>query len=108
MTDIEQQLNRENTEFLQEKIRTNAYREDVASIAVRILNERNAAVPAPETEDEVAQKVTLSMRLSTQMFFTVLVWLAVVYFFEPTTAQTVIFGLILLITLANIRSKNKK
>lgn len=108
MTDLEQQLDRENTELLQEKIRTNAYREDVAAIAVQILKARNASVPVPETEEEVTQKVNLSMRLSTQAFFTVLVWIAVVYFFKPTTAQTVIFGLILLITLANIRSKNKK
>lgn len=108
MTDLEHQLDRENTEFLQEKIRTNAYREDVAAVAVQILKNRNAAIPVPETEEELTQKVKLSMRLSTQMFFTVLVWVAVVYFFEPTTAQTVIFGLILLVTLTNIRSKNKK
>ncbi len=108
MNNIEQQLRQENSEYLQDKIRTNSYREDVASLARQILIERNATIPVPETELEAEEKVKLSMRLSTQAFFTVAVWLVVILIFQPTFIKAFLFGLALLSTLAYLRSQRKK
>ena len=108
MPDFEQRLRQEDTEILQEKIRTNSYRDDVAAIATQILIERKAVVPVPETESEIEDKVKANMALSTQAFFTVLVWIAVVLVFQPSVRNSIIFGLTLLPVFAYLRSRRKK
>ena len=108
MKEMEQQLRQENTEYLQEKIRTNSYREDVAAIAKQVLIERQALVPVPETEIEAQEKVTKTMRLSNLAFFTVAIWIMVVVFFQPSGRNAVLFGLSLLPVFAYLKSKKPK
>ena len=108
MTDLAHRLRQENTEYLQEKIRTNAYRADAAAIAAQILAERGSVIPTPESDEVVEEKVRLSMRLSTQAFFTVAVWFLVVFLFRPSAVKTILFALALLSTLAYLHSQKKK
>ena len=52
MNELEVSLRREETSYLEEKLRTNSYMEEATAIALRILTERNASIPIPETEEE--------------------------------------------------------
>ena len=56
MSELEEKLRQEETSYLQEKLRTNSYLEEATAIAQRILTERNASIPIPETEEEEEAK----------------------------------------------------
>lgn len=81
MSELEERLREESTEDLQHKIRVNMLTEEASGIARAILLERDAAIPIPETEQEAEAKIKTSNRRSTQFFYSIIVWAALVWLY---------------------------
>lgn len=87
MNSIEDKLRQEETDFLQNKIRTNAYIEEVAVVAKAILKERNAAIPEPETEEETEEKYSNNSQVSLILFALFSSYVLTLYFGDITTGR---------------------
>jgi hypothetical protein len=67
---------------LQQRIRENGYVEEVANIARKILIERGAEIPTPETEEESEAKFASNNKVSLILFLLFTSYALVLYFGE--------------------------
>jgi len=102
------ELEQEETQYLQDKIRTNALVDDAATIVRSILIRRGADVPTSETEEQAEVKYKLNDRLSLMAYVTVAVFVAVVVVTQPSFWKFALFFIALLITLSYLRSQREK
>lgn len=91
MTELETKLRQEETGYLQEKLRTNSYMEEATAIAHRILIERNATIPEPETEEEQETKYQNSSKVSLTLLLLSVFYVIALYFGNVTTGRFLVF-----------------
>ena len=108
LTDIEQNLRKEETALIQEKVRTRAYVEEVSEIAIKILVERGAVVPEVETDEEEEAKYAGNNKVSLIAFLLFASYILVLYFGNITFSRFVIFTAIFIVTLTYTFKKKKK
>ena len=94
MSELEEKLRREETSYLQEKLRTNSYLEEAAAIALRILTERNASIPIPETEEEEEAKYQNNGKVSLILLLLTLGYVLTLYFSNVTTGRFLVFTVV--------------
>jgi hypothetical protein len=92
MSELEENLRQEETSYLQEKLRTNSYLEEAAAIALRILTERNASIPIPETEEEA--KYQNNGKVSLILLLLSLGYVLTLYFSNVTTGRFLVFTVV--------------
>jgi len=91
MNSIEEKLRQEETDFLQDKLRTNAYIAEVAEIAKKILTERQASIPEPESEEEEEKKYSNNSQVSLILFLLSSSYVLVLYFGDITFGRFALF-----------------
>ena len=91
MTELETKLRQEETGYLQEKLRTNSYMEEATAIAHRILIERNATIPEPETEEEQETKYQNNSKVSLTLLLLSVFYVIALYFGNVTTGRFLVF-----------------
>jgi uncharacterized membrane protein YbaN (DUF454 family) len=104
---LENRLRQEETEFLQEKIRTNALTEEAVAISKKILTERNAEIPVAETEEEAETKYKSNSKISLILFLLFATYLLVLWFAEYSFARFVLFTIALFGAVAYTRTLRK-
>jgi Flp pilus assembly protein TadB len=107
MDSLEEKMRQEETEYLQQKIRTNALLDEAAALATKILQERGAEVPTPETEDESEEKANHNARLSTLQAVAVAAYLITITLFSSTTWMFLLFTASLIGVLRWLSSQKK-
>ena len=108
MSTIEESLRKEETEFLQEKIRTNSYIAEVTDIAIRILKERNAEIPIPETEEESEVKYKNNSQVSLILFVLTSSFVLALYFGDVTFSRFIVFTILYVIAFRYTLTMRKK
>lgn len=101
---IEEKLRQEETKFLQNRFRTNAYTEETMEIVKKILIERNAEIPIAETENEAVEKNKNNDKVSLILFSLFATYVLVLWFAEYSFARFVIFTLALIGAVTYTRS----
>ena len=96
---LEEKMQNEATELLQHNIRTNGYIEEVAEIAIKILHQRNAEVPIPETLEEAEVKYEINNRASFVIFLLFGSYVLVLYFGQYTFLRFVILTIALIFAI---------
>lgn len=104
---LENRLRHEETEYLQEKIRTNSYNEEVTEIVKKILIERNAEIPKSETENETDEKYKSNDKVSLILFVLFATYVLVLWFAEYSFARFVMFTMAFIGAFAYTRSLRK-
>lgn len=104
---LENKLRQEETEYLQTKIRTNAFTEEATEIAKKILIERKAEVPISETEEEAEDKYKNNSKVSLILFLLFATYLLVLWFAEYSFARFAVFTMALIGAVAYARSLRK-
>ena len=108
MSTIEENMRNEETDFLQEKIRTNSYIVEVAEIAIRILKERNAEIPIPETEEESEVKYKNNSQVSLILFALTSSYVLTLYFGDITFTRFIVFTILFVLAFRYTLSLRKK
>ena len=93
---IEEKMRHEETEFLQQKIRTNALTDEATAIAKKILSERNAEIPIAESEEETEAKYQNNSKVSLILFLLFASYVLILWFGNYS------FGIFVLLTIALI------
>lgn len=101
---IEEKLRHEETEYLQNKIRTNSYDEVTTALVKRILAERNANIPIPETEEEAEEKYKNNGKVSLILFLLFSSYVAVLWYSEYSFGKFLLFSLTLIGAVIYTRS----
>jgi hypothetical protein len=94
MDNLADQLRNEETSVLQAKLRTNGYIEEAAEIARKLLRERGAAIPEPQTNEETELDTRKVLKRSNAKFIATVLWVVSVWLFklyEPEK-RAVFFG----------------
>jgi hypothetical protein len=108
MNELEANLRREETSYLQEKLRTNSYMEEATAIAHRILTERNAPIPTPETEEEQEAKYQNNGKVSLILLLLSVVYVIALYFGNVTTGRFLVFTFLYVVAFRYTLSLRKK
>jgi len=101
---IEQKLRQEETEYIQNKLRTNSFNDEVTEMAKKILIERNAEIPIAETEEESEEKHKNNEKVSLILFALFATYVLVLWFADYSFTRFVIFTLSLIGAVAYTRS----
>lgn len=104
---LENRLRHEETEFLQEKIRTNALTDEASEIAKKILTERNAEIPLSETEEDAEDKYESNNKVSLILFLLFASYFLVLWFFEYSFSRFVVFTIAFIGAVAYTRTLRK-
>lgn len=91
MTELETKLRQEETDYLQEKLRTNSYSDEAVAIAEKILTERRASIPMPETAEEEEAKYQTNNKVSLILLLLTIGYLLALYFGNVTTGRFIVF-----------------
>jgi hypothetical protein len=107
MQQIEENLKQEETSFLQKRIRENGFIDEVAVIAKKILNERGAEIPIPETEEETEAKHSTDNKVSLILFVLFSSYAMILYFGEYGFSRFVLLTIALVGAVSYTRTLRK-
>ena len=91
MESLKEDMEREETSYLQNMLRTNSYREDAAEIARAILIARNAEVPVGESAEEESSRVNNNEKVSLILVLLSVGYALALYFGNVSTGRFIIF-----------------
>lgn len=92
---------------MQKRIRENGFIDEVAAIAIKILNERGAEVPVPETEEEAEVKYSINNKVSLILFVLFSSYALILYFGEYGFSRFVLLTIALVGAVSYTRTLRK-
>jgi len=100
-------MRHEETEFLQQKIRTNALTNEATALAKKILSERNAEIPIAESEVEAEEKYQKNSKVSLILFLAFASYVFILWFGDYSFERFVLLTIALISAVVFTRNQLK-
>ena len=104
---LEEKMRHEETEFLQQKIRTNALTDEATAIAKKILSERNSEIPIAESEAEAEEKYQNNSKVSLILFLLFSSYVFILWFDDYSFGRFVFLTIALISAVVFTKNQRK-